>query len=116
MIPHWLRRILALTGLLLASAAAQGAGNPDNPLEIDGFVEEARSLERLHGVLVAVDGEPVLAEVVRGPASVLYGRASPGGVVALNSKRPEFEPDGELPNGVPNKGTMLTQLSSFLLP
>lgn len=68
MIPHWLRRILALTGLLLASAAAQGAGNPDNPLEIDGFVEEARSLERLHGVLVAVDGEPVLAEVVRGPA------------------------------------------------
>ncbi|WP_404376201.1 TonB-dependent siderophore receptor [Vreelandella aquamarina] len=35
-------------------------------------------------------------EVVRGPASVLYGRASPGGVVALNSKRPEFEQGGEL--------------------
>lgn len=68
MIPHWLRRILALTGFLLASVAAQGAVTPDNPLEIDGFVEEARSLERLHGVLVAVDGEPVLAEVVHGPA------------------------------------------------
>ncbi|GAB2782244.1 ferrioxamine receptor FoxA [Halomonas shantousis] len=35
-------------------------------------------------------------EVVKGPASVLYGRASPGGLVALNSKRPEFENSGEV--------------------
>ena len=35
-------------------------------------------------------------EVVRGPASVLYGQASPGGVVAMNSKRPEFQSGGEL--------------------
>jgi iron complex outermembrane receptor protein len=35
-------------------------------------------------------------EVVKGPASVLYGQASPGGVVALNSKRPEFQSGGEL--------------------
>lgn len=32
------------------------------------------------------------ADVLRGPASVLYGRSSPGGVVALTSKRPSFEP------------------------
>ncbi|MHB0777069.1 TonB-dependent siderophore receptor [Halomonas sp. WWR20] len=35
-------------------------------------------------------------EVVKGPTSVLYGRASPGGLVALNSKRPEFEDGGEI--------------------
>lgn len=34
-------------------------------------------------------------EVVRGPASVLYGQASPGGVVALNSKQPQFQQAGE---------------------
>lgn len=32
------------------------------------------------------------ADVLRGPASVLYGRSSPGGVVALTSKRPLYEP------------------------
>ncbi|WP_099867406.1 TonB-dependent siderophore receptor [Pararhizobium haloflavum] len=31
-------------------------------------------------------------DVVRGPASVLYGQASPGGLVNLVSKRPVFEP------------------------
>ena len=31
------------------------------------------------------------ADVVRGPASVLYGRSSPGGIVALSSKKPQFE-------------------------
>jgi iron complex outermembrane receptor protein len=31
-------------------------------------------------------------EVVRGPASVLYGRSSPGGIVALNSRKPSFDP------------------------
>lgn len=30
-------------------------------------------------------------EVVRGPSSLLYGRGSPGGVVSISSKRPEFE-------------------------
>lgn len=35
-------------------------------------------------------------EVVRGPASVLYGRSSPGGIVALTSRKPAFEPGGEV--------------------
>ncbi|MCL2891598.1 ferrioxamine B receptor FoxA [Brenneria tiliae] len=35
-------------------------------------------------------------EVVRGPASVLYGRASPGGIVALNSRQPSFERSGQI--------------------
>ncbi len=36
------------------------------------------------------------ADVVRGPASVLYGRSSPGGIVALSSKKPQFEQQGEI--------------------
>ncbi|HAT2609561.1 TPA: ferrioxamine B receptor FoxA [Kluyvera intermedia] len=35
-------------------------------------------------------------EVVRGPASVLYGRSSPGGIVALNTRKPSFDAGGEV--------------------
>lgn len=35
-------------------------------------------------------------EIVKGPSSVLYGRSSPGGIVALTSKRPEYESGGEV--------------------
>jgi iron complex outermembrane recepter protein len=35
-------------------------------------------------------------DVVRGPASVLFGRASPGGVVALTSMTPQFQPHREI--------------------
>ncbi|MCU1790439.1 TonB-dependent receptor [Pectobacterium polaris] len=35
-------------------------------------------------------------EVVRGPASVLYGRSSPGGIVALNSRQPSFDRSGQI--------------------
>lgn len=39
-------------------------------------------------------------EVVRGPASVLYGQSSPGGIVALQTRRPEFDSFGEVELGV----------------
>ncbi|MGZ0369804.1 ferrioxamine B receptor FoxA [Citrobacter freundii] len=35
-------------------------------------------------------------EVVRGPVSVLYGRSSPGGIVALTSRKPSFDAGGEV--------------------
>lgn len=35
-------------------------------------------------------------EVVRGPASVLYGRSSPGGIVAMNSRMPSFDAGGQV--------------------
>jgi iron complex outermembrane receptor protein len=35
-------------------------------------------------------------EVVKGPASVLYGQASPGGIVALSSKLPTPQPFGQI--------------------
>ena len=35
-------------------------------------------------------------EIVKGPASVLYGQGSPGGIVALSSKLPSFTDSGEM--------------------
>ncbi len=35
-------------------------------------------------------------EVVRGPASVLYGRSSPGGIIAMNSRKPSFDSGGQV--------------------
>ncbi len=44
-------------------------------------------------------------EVVKGPSSVLYGRAAPGGIVALTSKKPLFEPHYEVQAGAGTQGT-----------
>lgn len=35
-------------------------------------------------------------EVIKGPASVLYGRGDPGGVVNIVTRRPTLEPSGEM--------------------
>lgn len=49
-----------------------------------------------HSSLVVVPWFLENIEVVRGPASVLYGRSSPGGIVALTSRKPSFDPGGEI--------------------
>ncbi len=43
-------------------------------------------------------------EVVKGPSSVLYGRAAPGGIVALTSKKPLFESHYQVQAGVGTQG------------
>ncbi|MCC9626110.1 TonB-dependent siderophore receptor [Thalassospira sp. MA62] len=43
------------------------------------------------------------ADVVKGPASVLYGRSSPGGLVALSSKKPQFDQQGEVEVSLGNR-------------
>lgn len=84
-----------------------GASNRFDYLVLRGFSDGSLSNTFLDGLKVMGDANSHSTmridswfldsiEVVRGPASVLYGRASPGGVVALNSKRPEFEQGGEL--------------------
>ncbi|HBW97083.1 MAG TPA: TonB-dependent siderophore receptor, partial [Pseudoalteromonas sp.] len=35
-------------------------------------------------------------EVLKGPGSALYGRSEPGGTVNIVTKKPQFEPQGEL--------------------
>lgn len=84
-----------------------GASNRFDYLVLRGFSDGSLSNTFLDGLKVMGDANSHSSlridpwflesiEVVRGPASVLYGRASPGGVMALNSKRPEFEQGGEL--------------------
>ena len=48
------------------------------------------------------------AEVVRGPASPLFGSGSPGGVLNAISKRPQADPFGYLELGVNNYGNRYT--------
>ncbi|HRK84325.1 MAG TPA: TonB-dependent siderophore receptor [Alcaligenes sp.] len=42
-------------------------------------------------------------EVVRGPASVLYGQSSPGGIVALQTRKAEFDSFGQAVLGLGNR-------------
>lgn len=35
-------------------------------------------------------------DILKGPSSVLYGRSNPGGLASLTTKRPEFEPSGQI--------------------
>ena len=53
--------------LIWLAPGAHASGPVKDSLDIENFTEHARSLERLHSVLVAVEGEPVLADVIRGP-------------------------------------------------
>ncbi|WHA42562.1 TonB-dependent siderophore receptor [Agrobacterium larrymoorei] len=55
-----------------------------------GFQMDAYGLERV--------------EVLKGPASVLYGGANPGGIVQMISKRPQDEPIRETEIGINNFG------------
>lgn len=63
------------------------------------YVEYLDGLRLQRGLSYAVPSiDPFLlerVEVARGPASVLYGQASPGGIVNLTSKRPTATPFGE---------------------
>jgi len=43
-------------------------------------------------------------DILKGPSSVLYGRSSPGGLVALTSKKPLFEPYHEIQATVGTQG------------
>ncbi|MBF7052614.1 TonB-dependent siderophore receptor [Halomonas sp. KAO] len=90
-----------------------GASNRYDYLVLRGFTDGSVSNTFLDGLKVMSDGgsfsslviDPYFLErieVVKGPASVLYGRASPGGLVAQTSKRPEFERSGELRLGAGN--------------
>lgn len=60
-----------ILGMLLVVAwfvpSTHASDSITDPLDIEGLTEHAGRLERLHSILVAVKGEPVFAEVVRGP-------------------------------------------------
>jgi outer membrane receptor protein involved in Fe transport len=49
----------------------------------------------MNGTYSSMQVDPYFLEwvdILKGPSSVLYGRSSPGGLVALTSKKPLYEP------------------------
>ncbi|MCK2184302.1 TonB-dependent siderophore receptor [Halomonas getboli] len=90
-----------------------GASNRYDYIVLRGFSDGSLSNTFLDGLKLMGDANSYSSlvidpyflesiEVVKGPASVLYGRASPGGLVSLTSKRPEFERSGQIQLGVGN--------------
>lgn len=92
-----------------------GASNRYDYIVLRGFSDGSVSNTFLDGLKLMGDSNSYSSlkidpwmlesvEVVKGPASVLYGRASPGGLVALTSKRPTFTdtPTGEVQVGFGN--------------
>ncbi|KAA1174109.1 TonB-dependent siderophore receptor [Marinobacter salinexigens] len=84
-----------------------GASNRYDYLILRGFSDGSINNTYLDGLRVMNDGGSYSSfaidpwflermEIVKGPTSVLYGQSSPGGIVALTSKRPEFESGGEI--------------------
>ncbi|MDW5377494.1 TonB-dependent siderophore receptor [Halomonas sp. HP20-15] len=84
-----------------------GASNRYDYLVMRGFSDGSLSNVYLDGLKVMGDTngyssmviDPYFLdsmEIVKGPAAVLYGRSSPGGLVALTSKQPLFEDYHEL--------------------
>lgn len=90
-----------------------GASNRYDYLLLRGFSSGSVNNTFLNGLKVMSDDgsyssmvvDPYFLdsiEIVRGPASVLYGRASPGGLVEMNSKLPQFRSAGEIELGIGN--------------
>lgn len=57
-------------------------------LKVTGFNNQGRTVSEPYGL------ERI--EILRGPASVLYGQGGPGGIVSLISKKPTETPQGEV--------------------
>jgi iron complex outermembrane receptor protein len=79
-----------------------------------GYVEYLDGLRMLRGISYAIptldENELERVEVLRGPSSVLYGQANPGGIVNMTSKRPTTEPYHEVTMGF---GTNDTYYSTY---
>ncbi len=81
----------------------QGFNRTDDAVNIRGFQSSASNLFR-DGTRQQFNvydsmAEPYALErieVLKGPASVLYGQSAPGGVINLTSKRPKFASFGEV--------------------
>ncbi|BES85837.1 TonB-dependent siderophore receptor [Pectobacterium araliae] len=77
----------------------RGSSNRNDEVIVRGFRYAAKYLDGLSFGLSGQDGglgkiDPWFlerVEVVRGPASVLYGQVNPGGLISMTSKRPTAE-------------------------
>lgn len=73
---------------------------------VDSILLDGQRLLSDQGSYSSMQIDPYFLEridVLRGPASVLYGRASPGGLVALTSKAAQFDPQRSIQLTVGNR-------------
>ncbi|MBJ7414566.1 MAG: TonB-dependent siderophore receptor [Niveispirillum sp.] len=99
------RGALSIQDVLLYSAGVRSDAY-GNDSRVDSYlVRGTRPLQYLDGMRTSYDSYNVAradtymlqrVEVVKGPASVLYGQGSVGGVVNLTSKRPDFTASNEV--------------------
>ncbi len=84
--------------------ASRGSSNTIDAVEIRGFTS-VNTNQYLDGIKLQGDNysevsmDPYMlerVELLRGPASVLYGKSNPGGVITMVSKRPTTEPLHEI--------------------
>jgi CubicO group peptidase (beta-lactamase class C family) len=67
-----LQTLFAIVGIAICAEIDAGVAGRATPLDVQArasLVEQARSLEALHGMLVMHEGDVVLEEAVRGPAT-----------------------------------------------
>ena len=65
----------------------------------DGLFLDGLALPKISGADAAWTANPFSldrVDIIKGPASVLYGQAEPGGLVNLESRRPPLTPEGTL--------------------
>lgn len=100
----------AFTGLV-------GASNRYDYVALRGFADSSVNNTFLDGLNLLGDQgsytsfqiDPYFLQridVLKGPGSILYGRASPGGVVALTTKKPLFQPYHEVEMTVGNRNRL----------
>lgn len=91
-------------------AEYRGSSNLHDETFIRGFGYAPRFLDGLmYGENSLGQVDPWMlerVEVIRGPSSVLYGQANPGGVISLVSKRPMEEASREVRLQVGNRGRL----------
>lgn len=100
-----------------AFTALVGASNRYDYVALRGFSDSSVDNTLLDGLRLMSDHgsyssfqvDPYFLQridVLKGPGSILYGRASPGGVVALTSKKPLFQPYHEVEVTVGNRNRL----------
>ncbi|QCP14717.1 TonB-dependent siderophore receptor [Pseudoduganella umbonata] len=110
--PRSLGEVLTYTAGAFAGLA--GSSNRYDYVALRGFADSSVDSTVLDGQRLLSDQgsyssmqiDPFFLEridVLRGPASVLYGRASPGGLVALTSKAAQFAPQRSIGLTVGNR-------------
>jgi iron complex outermembrane receptor protein len=98
-------RVVDVADLYRYMTGVQRAGNTGYDLTLRGFKTSGNDrnailVDGLPGLAVRFGSPPTIGaasvEVVKGPTSVLYGQAQPGGFVNIITKKPSATPETEL--------------------